>query len=169
MLPSGMDLVFMSLHRSGWITGLALKLFWHTAVHLRLVVARTSAQAVGPSPFKLAHATPAASELRTLTARSWTDCERFAAPLSMRVIGELIGVPTGEGERFRKLVDPLLTRLDPAETDADQSAPSDLLQGLLAGKRQSPGQDLLSLGHLASRRGVRTLPKSPWEKKVRVM
>jgi cytochrome P450 len=57
--------------------------------------------------------------LRTLTARSWTDCERFAAPLSMRVIGELLGVPTGEGERFRKLVDPLLTRLDPAETDAD--------------------------------------------------
>jgi hypothetical protein len=66
-----------------------------------------------------------------------------------RVIGDLIGVPTGEGERFRKLVDLLLTRLDPAETDADQSALSDLLQGLLAGNRQSPGQDLLSLGHLA--------------------
>jgi hypothetical protein len=37
----------------------------------------------------------------------------------MRVTGELLGVPTGESERFRKLVDPLLTRLDPAETDAD--------------------------------------------------
>jgi hypothetical protein len=67
--------------------------------------------------------------IRTLTAPSWTDCERFAAPLSMRMIGELLGVPTGEGERFRKLVDPLLTRLDPAETDADQSALSDLRQG----------------------------------------
>jgi cytochrome P450 len=70
--------------------------------------------------------------------------ESFAAPLPMRVIGELLGVPTGEGERFRNLVDPLLTRLDPAETDGAQSALSDLLQGLIASKRQTPGQDLLT-------------------------
>ena len=68
----------------------------------------------------------------------------FAAPLPIRVIGELLGVPAGEGERFRKLVDPLLTSLTPAETDAAQSALSDLLQGLIAAKRQNPGPDLLT-------------------------
>jgi cytochrome P450 len=68
----------------------------------------------------------------------------FAAPLPIRVIGELLGVPAREGERFRKLVDPLLTSLNPAETDVAQSALRDLLQGLIAGKRQNPGPDLLT-------------------------
>jgi cytochrome P450 len=105
--------------------------------------------------------------IRTLTAPSWTDCERFAAPLSMRMIGELLGVPTGEGERFRKLVDPLLTRLDPAETDADQSALSDLLQGLLAGNASLRARIYSAWATWLSRRGIQTAQVA-WEKTFRI-
>jgi cytochrome P450 len=70
--------------------------------------------------------------------------QSFAAPLPIRVIGELLGLPTSEAERFRNLVNPLLTSLDRAETDAAESALTDLLRGLIADKRQTPAQDLLT-------------------------
>lgn len=70
--------------------------------------------------------------------------QSFAGPLPIRVIGELLGLPTSEAEGFQKLVSPLLTSLDRAELDAAESALTELLQRLIADKRQTPSQDLLT-------------------------
>lgn len=70
--------------------------------------------------------------------------QSFAAPLPIRVIGELLGIPARESERFRNLVDPLLTSLDRAEVDAAETALTGLLRGFIEAKRQAPSQDLLS-------------------------
>jgi cytochrome P450 len=70
--------------------------------------------------------------------------QAFAAPLPMRVISELLGIPARDGDRFRNLVDPLLTSLDQAETKAAEDAIIEFLQGLIAGKRQTPAEDLIT-------------------------
>lgn len=70
--------------------------------------------------------------------------ESFAAPLPIRVIGDLLGLPPGEAQRFRDLVDPLLTSLDHTETAAAEIALTDLLQELIAYKRRTPAHDLIT-------------------------
>jgi cytochrome P450 len=70
--------------------------------------------------------------------------ESFAAPLPIRVIGELLGVPAVDCERFRTYVEPLLTTVDPDRRAVAESSLRRLLSALIAGKRQCPADDLLS-------------------------
>ena len=68
----------------------------------------------------------------------------FAAPLPMRVIGELLGVPVADADNFRAGVEPVLTTTDPDELRSAMAALTALLGQLIAGKRDRPGDDLLS-------------------------
>jgi cytochrome P450 len=68
----------------------------------------------------------------------------FAAPLPMRVIGELLGVPVADADNFRAGVEPVLTMTDPDELRSAMAALTALLGQLIAGKRDRPGDDLLS-------------------------
>lgn len=70
--------------------------------------------------------------------------EFFAAPLPMRVIGELLGVPVADADNFRAGVEPVLTTTDPDELRSAMAALTALLGHLIAGKRDRPGDDLLS-------------------------
>ena len=70
--------------------------------------------------------------------------EFFAAPLPMRVIGELLGVPVADADNFRAGVEPVLTTTDPDELRSAMAALTALLGQLIAGKRDRPGDDLLS-------------------------
>jgi cytochrome P450 len=64
--------------------------------------------------------------------------------LPLRVIGSLLGVPSGEAENFRMHIEPLLTRTGAVELAATEYALADLLDGLIAQKRAQPAEDLLS-------------------------
>ncbi len=68
----------------------------------------------------------------------------FAAPLPMRVIGELLGVPVADADNFRAGVEPVLTTTDPDELRSAMAALTALLGQLIASKRDRPGDDLLS-------------------------
>jgi cytochrome P450 len=68
----------------------------------------------------------------------------FAAPLPIRVIGELLGVPYAERERFQALSEPLLTTLDANTVAAAQASLMELLSELIASKRRHPTEDLLT-------------------------
>ena len=68
----------------------------------------------------------------------------FAAPLPMRVIGELLGVPVADADNFRAGVEPVLTTTDPDELRSAMAALTALLAQLIASKRDRPGDDLLS-------------------------
>ena len=70
--------------------------------------------------------------------------ELFAAPLPMRVIGELLGVPVADADNFRAGVEPVLTTTDPDELRSAMAALTALLAQLIASKRDRPGDDLLS-------------------------
>lgn len=77
----------------------------------------------------------------------------FAAPLSIDVIGELLGVAIDERAHFRRLAD-AASAADPFDLDADEAAAAATQQawhafggyiaGLVAGKRPDLGDDLLS-------------------------
>ena len=68
----------------------------------------------------------------------------FAAPLPMRVIGELLGVPVADADNFRAGVEPVLTTTDRDELRSAMAALTALLGHLIASKRDRPGDDLLS-------------------------
>jgi cytochrome P450 len=72
--------------------------------------------------------------------------EEFAAPLPLTVIGELLGVPAGPRADFRRWTSALIAP-DPGDPSRGKEAVSGivrLLAGLIAAKRASPGEDLLS-------------------------
>jgi cytochrome P450 len=68
----------------------------------------------------------------------------FAAPLPIRVIGELLGVPVAEGDRFRAAAGPLVTTLDPRKVATAEASLTNLLTAVLASKRRHPADDLLT-------------------------
>jgi cytochrome P450 len=70
--------------------------------------------------------------------------QAYAVQLPLRVISELLGVPSEDRNRFRKHVEPLLTSTNPEELSAAENALVDLLAGLIDGKRRVPTDDLLS-------------------------
>jgi cytochrome P450 len=70
--------------------------------------------------------------------------ESFAAPLPIRVIGELLGVPPVDRERFRTYVEPLLTTIDPNRRALAESSLRRLLSALITSKRQRRADDLLT-------------------------
>jgi cytochrome P450 len=81
--------------------------------------------------------------------------ETLAAPLPVRVIGDLLGVPETDFPRFRAWTRPLVTGVL-AGRDAYVDAAVgmlDLLRGLVAQRRTEPGDDLLS-ALVAARDGV---------------
>jgi cytochrome P450 len=66
----------------------------------------------------------------------------FAAPLPLRVIGDLLGVPPADRARFQGWTRVLLT--DPAGAREAVVGMHDYLVGLVAAKRAAPEDDLLS-------------------------
>ncbi|GHE25969.1 cytochrome P450 [Streptosporangium violaceochromogenes] len=71
--------------------------------------------------------------------------EVFAYRLPMRVIGELFGLPHGRRDRLRRIVDSIFnTSADAEEVLATQREVYDTLSGLVAAKRQRPGDDMTS-------------------------
>lgn len=68
----------------------------------------------------------------------------FAQPLPVRVIGELLGVPVSERERFAGLVVPIFTTTDTAVLRSAQRDLTHLLTAMLAEKRRCPADDVLS-------------------------
>ncbi|MDN3353320.1 cytochrome P450 [Actinomadura sp. DC4] len=72
--------------------------------------------------------------------------ERFALPLALHVVGELLGVPAGARERFRRWGDAFLST---STASLDEAGKAQLemggyLAGLLAERRAAPRADLLS-------------------------
>ncbi|CAM3340206.1 cytochrome P450 [Mycobacterium frederiksbergense] len=70
--------------------------------------------------------------------------QSLAQPLPIRVIGELLGVPTAERERFRSLAVPIFTSTDATEIQPAQRELTALLTDVIAAKRSQPGDDVLS-------------------------
>ncbi len=70
--------------------------------------------------------------------------QSYAVPLPLRVISNLLGVPSGEAENYRVHIEPLLTTTDVAALGATEDALAVLLDGLIAHKRTHPADDLLS-------------------------
>lgn len=68
----------------------------------------------------------------------------YAVQVPLLVIGELLGVPSGDRDNFRMGVEPLLTSTDPAKLHAAENALADLLAALIAQKRKLPADDLLT-------------------------
>ena len=68
----------------------------------------------------------------------------FAAPLPVQVIGELLGVPAADRDRFRTAVGRLLTTLDPRKVAAVETSVMEVLTAVIASKRQHPADDLLT-------------------------
>jgi cytochrome P450 len=68
----------------------------------------------------------------------------FAAPLPLRVISELLGVPDADAARFRACVAPILTTTHSADLRAAESQLSELLSVLIADKRRRPGDDVMT-------------------------
>src|SRR5262249_5984409 len=68
----------------------------------------------------------------------------YAMPLPLRVISNLLGVPSGEAENFRMHIEPLLTSTGALILGAVEYAVADLLDGLIAQKRAHPEDDLFS-------------------------
>ncbi|MFG3054020.1 cytochrome P450 [Kitasatospora sp. NPDC048239] len=72
--------------------------------------------------------------------------DRFAHPLPIRVISELLGLPHEVTEGFRGVVDKVFsTTLTPEEAAANAAAFQALLEELIAVKRRVPGDDMTSL------------------------
>lgn len=70
--------------------------------------------------------------------------QAYAIQLPLRVISELLGVPSSDRDKFRMCVAPLLTSTDPDELSAAENALADLIATLIAHKREQPAADLLS-------------------------
>ncbi|MDW4918404.1 cytochrome P450 [Streptomyces californicus] len=95
--------------------------------------------------------------LDAMEARGSADLvDALAFPLPMTVICELLGVPDIDRDAFRTLSNGVVTPTR-EQRDADPAgAMSDYLVELIAGKRRSPGDDLLSaLIHAADEDGDR--------------
>ena len=70
--------------------------------------------------------------------------DAFAVPLPTTVICELLGVPAEDRHRFRAWLFSLLSGASPEEFRRDAMALTEFLSGLIADKRRTPGEDLLS-------------------------
>ncbi|OBG28315.1 cytochrome [Mycobacterium sp. 852002-51057_SCH5723018] len=70
--------------------------------------------------------------------------QSYAVQLPLRVISELLGVPSEDRSQFRMHVEPLLTSTNPDELSAAENALVDLLARLVDAKRRLPADDLLS-------------------------
>jgi cytochrome P450 len=72
--------------------------------------------------------------------------EEFAAPLPVTVIGDLLGVPAGPRADFRRWTSTLIAPSpgEPSRAKEAAGAIVRLLAGLIAAKRATPGDDLLS-------------------------
>lgn len=70
--------------------------------------------------------------------------EAFAAPLPTTVISELLGVPAEDSRVFRTWMSSLLSGASPEVFQRDATALMEFLNGLIADKRRTPGEDLLS-------------------------
>ena len=70
--------------------------------------------------------------------------ETFAAPLPMRVIGELLGVPVEYRDNFRAAVQPMLSSTNDEQLSTAAATLTSLLTALIALKQRRPGDDLLS-------------------------
>ncbi|MDP9848190.1 cytochrome P450 family protein [Streptosporangium lutulentum] len=71
--------------------------------------------------------------------------EEFAYQLPMRVIGELLGIPDGARDDLRRVVDSVFhTSADAEEVMATQRDAYAILSGLVASKRENPGDDMTS-------------------------
>ncbi|GAA5051484.1 cytochrome P450 family protein [Nocardia callitridis] len=72
--------------------------------------------------------------------------ERFAYPLPIRVICELMGVPADLRTRLRQCVDGVFdTSLSPEQSQANYAALYELMFELVARRRDHPGDDMTSL------------------------
>lgn len=70
---------------------------------------------------------------------------RYAAPLPVRVIGQLLGVPEDVAEQFRALVAPVVTEAKSAVLHDVQRELEALLSRLAEEKRRTPSNDLLTV------------------------
>jgi cytochrome P450 len=77
--------------------------------------------------------------------------QHLAYPVPITVIGHLIGVPTGQLDGFRAIVDGVFdTTLTRSESEDNNRALFGIMSKLIADKRNAPGDDLIS--HLISAR-----------------
>lgn len=82
--------------------------------------------------------------------------EALSFPLPMSVICELLGVPFLDREDFRTWSGQAVSSLDASLRASSTQAMTEYIAGLLAGKREKPGDDLLSaLIHTADEGGDR--------------
>ncbi|MEU6387945.1 cytochrome P450 [Streptomyces sp. NPDC046939] len=86
-------------------------------------------------------------ELAAAPAGAVTDLrERFAYPLPIRVISELMGLPDQAQRDFRRTVDNVFdTRLGPEEAAANTEELYAIMADLVAAKRARPGDDMTSV------------------------
>ncbi|MFE7520302.1 cytochrome P450 family protein [Streptomyces halstedii] len=70
--------------------------------------------------------------------------DALAFPLPMTVICELIGVPDMDGDTFRLLSNAVVAPVSPEAADKAARAMQTYLDDLIAAKRRSPGDDLMS-------------------------
>lgn len=70
--------------------------------------------------------------------------ETYAVPLPMRIIGDLLGVPTELRHSFKSAVEPQLSSVDPDEIAESWAAMGTVLRRLISDKRRHPGTDLLT-------------------------
>jgi cytochrome P450 len=72
--------------------------------------------------------------------------ENFAVPLPIQVISSLMGLPAAAQQAFRGTVDAVFdTTLSPEEAGANAVRLYEILAGLVAEKRENPGDDMTSL------------------------
>jgi len=116
----------------------------HTRLRRLVAKAFTPARTEGLRPAIEKHAD---ALLGALAGRGHADLiEEFAVPLPLTTIGELLGVPAGPRADFRRWTSTLIAP-DPAEPARAKEAVGGivrLLAGLIAAKRATPGDDLLS-------------------------
>ncbi|MEV1027059.1 cytochrome P450 [Streptomyces sp. NPDC050264] len=86
-------------------------------------------------------------ELATAPAGEPTDLrDRFAYPLPIRVISELMGLPDHSQPGFRRTVDGVFdTTLSPDEAAANTQELYAIMADLVAAKRAEPGEDMTSV------------------------
>ncbi len=94
--------------------------------------------------------------------------ERFAYPLPIQVISQLLGVPREVTAGFRDMVDKVFaTTLTPEESAANGAAFQALLEELIAAKRREPGEDMTSLLIAARDTESGAGPAAPSEEELR--
>lgn len=72
--------------------------------------------------------------------------EQLAYPLPIAVISQLMGVPAGQQDSFRRVVDGVFdTTLTAEQSEANTKALYEALHLLIAAKRSEPGDDMTSL------------------------